>query len=77
MYWAQALAEQDQDADLKAIFTPIAQTLSENCEKILDELRAARGHAVDCHGYYQMSPTSLAAITCASDTLNHALNSLA
>ena len=76
LYWAQALAEQDQDADLKAIFTPIARTLSENCEKILDELRAARGHAVDCRGYYQMSPTSVAAITCASDTLNQVLNTL-
>ena len=76
LYWAQALAEQDQDADLKSIFTPVAQTLTDHCDKILDELRAARGHAVDCQGYYQMSPASVAAITCASDTLNQALQTL-
>jgi len=52
LYWAQALAEQDKDAELKEEFTSIAQQLSANEQTIIDELNAAQGKPVDIGGYY-------------------------
>jgi len=52
LYWAQALAAQDKDADLKAIFTPVAAALTTNEEKIVSELLAVQGQPVDIGGYY-------------------------
>ncbi|MBZ0326067.1 MAG: NADP-dependent isocitrate dehydrogenase [Altibacter sp.] len=52
LYWAEALALQTKDETLKARFTPIVKSLSENQEKILAELNAAQGHPVDMGGYY-------------------------
>ena len=52
LYWAQALANQDMDAELKAIFTPIAMELSTNEAKINEELIAAQGKPQKIGGYY-------------------------
>ncbi len=52
LYWAQALAAQDNDADLKAIFTPVAAELEANETKIVDELLAVQGKPVDIGGYF-------------------------
>jgi isocitrate dehydrogenase len=52
LYWAQALAKQDKDAELKAIFTPIATELSTNESKINEELIAAQGKPQKIGGYY-------------------------
>jgi len=52
MYWAQALAAQDKDAELKAKFTPLAKALTENEAKITAELVGAQGKPVDMGGYY-------------------------
>lgn len=52
MYWAQALAEQNKDAELKARFTTIAEKLASNEEKINEELLSAQGKPVDLDGYY-------------------------
>jgi len=52
MYWAQALAEQTQDKELQAKFTPIAKQLSENEDKIVSELNSVQGSAVNIGGYY-------------------------
>ena len=52
LYWAQALAAQDNDADLKAIFTPVAAELEANETKIVTELLAVQGKPVDVGGYY-------------------------
>ncbi|CAM3510548.1 NADP-dependent isocitrate dehydrogenase [Flavobacterium gelidilacus] len=52
LYWAQALAKQDKDAELKAIFTPIATDLSANEAKINEELIAAQGKRQEIGGYY-------------------------
>ena len=52
LYWAQALAAQDQDAELKKIFTPIAEALTANEAKIVAELAAVQGSAIDVGGYY-------------------------
>jgi isocitrate dehydrogenase len=51
-YWAQALAKQTKDAELKAIFTPIAEELTNNEAKINEELIAAQGKAQNIGGYY-------------------------
>ena len=53
MYWAQALAAQNDDKELKAIFTPVAEQLGANEEKIAAELLAVQGKPIDIGGYYQ------------------------
>ena len=52
MYWAQALAEQNSDAELKNIFTKAALKLSKNESNIVEELNLAQGNPVDIGGYY-------------------------
>ncbi len=52
LYWAQALAQQDGDTALKAIFEPLAQQLGKHGQTIIQELNAAQGSAVDLGGYY-------------------------
>jgi isocitrate dehydrogenase len=53
LYWAQALAAQEKDAELKAIFTPIATELTTNESKIEAELIGSQGKAQDTGGYYK------------------------
>lgn len=53
LYWAQALAAQNDDAELKAEFTPIAEALEANENKIVAELIAVQGKPTDVGGYYQ------------------------
>jgi len=69
-YWAQALAAQDDDAELKAHFTPMAEALASNESKILDELVAAQGAPVDLGGYYHQDPAKSSAVMRPSATLN-------
>ncbi len=52
LYWAQALAAQTEDSDLKAEFTEVAQQLAEQEQTIISELEAAQGSAMDLAGYY-------------------------
>ncbi len=52
MYWAQALAEQNSDTELKNIFTSAALKLSKNESNIVEELNLAQGNPVDIGGYY-------------------------
>ncbi|MCG3809076.1 NADP-dependent isocitrate dehydrogenase [Psychrobacter sp. Ps4] len=52
MYWAQELAAQDKDADLKAQFAPLAEKLESNEAAIVKELNEAQGKPVDLKGYY-------------------------
>jgi isocitrate dehydrogenase len=52
LYWAQALAEQDQDSALQAQFSVIAQQLTENEDNIISELNAVQGSVTDIGGYY-------------------------
>ncbi|WP_091100232.1 NADP-dependent isocitrate dehydrogenase [Paenimyroides marinum] len=53
MYWAEALAAQTKDADLAALFAPIAQEMIANEAKINDELIASQGKPQEIKGYYQ------------------------
>ncbi|MBF0284252.1 MAG: NADP-dependent isocitrate dehydrogenase [Magnetococcales bacterium] len=70
MYWAQALAEQNDDAELKAHFAPIAQKLADNEASIVAELAAAQGQPADTGGYYHGSAAKVAAVMRPSPTLN-------
>jgi isocitrate dehydrogenase len=76
LYWAQALAAQDKDADLKKIFTPIAKALSENESQIVAELAAVQGQPADVGGYYLPDDTKAAAALRPSATFNQILATL-
>jgi len=75
MYWAQELAAQTEDAALQARFAPLAKALTENEQKIVAELAAVQGHAVDIGGYYKPDLEKLAAVMRPSTTLNAILAS--
>src|SRR5690606_40239071 len=76
LYWAQALAGQDEDAGLKAKFAPLAKALAENEAKIVAELNGVQGQPVDIGGYYRPDPAKAAAAMRPSATFNAALASL-
>ena len=75
MYWAQALAAQDDDADLKAKFAPLAESLAAKESNIVDELNSAQGKAMDLGGYYFPNEEKVAAAMRPSSTFNEALSS--
>jgi isocitrate dehydrogenase len=68
--WAKALATQDEDAELKQRFIPLAAALSENEAKITQELLAAQGKPVDIGGYYLPDDAKCAVAMRPSATLN-------
>jgi isocitrate dehydrogenase len=76
LYWAQALAEQSEDAALKERFAPVAVALAENEEKICAELLAAQGRPVDVGGYYLPDDAMAAREMRPSQTLNAIIDSL-
>ncbi|WP_410016147.1 NADP-dependent isocitrate dehydrogenase [Sodalis sp. C49] len=73
LYWAQALAGQDEDAELRDQFAPLAKTLAEHEGQIVAELNQVQGKAVDIGGYYHPSPELASRAMCPSATLNGAL----
>ena len=75
-YWAEALAAQDKDADLKAKFTEVSKALADNEEKINEELIAAQGSEVNIGGYYQPDEKLASAAMRPSATLNGLLASI-
>ena len=70
LYWAQALAAQDTDSELKERFAPVAEALASNEDKINEELIGAQGQAVDLGGYYRPDPAKASAAMRPSATLN-------
>ncbi|MBE0468833.1 MAG: NADP-dependent isocitrate dehydrogenase [Methyloprofundus sp.] len=62
LYWAQSLAEQNEDKALQAQFIPLAKALSEHEHKIVAELNSVQGKAVDLGGYYMPNKTQTEAI---------------
>ena len=76
MYWAQALAEQNDDAKLKAKFAPLAKLLTENETVIVGELNEAQGKPVDIQGYYHPNLDLVSKAMRPSKTLNDALATL-
>jgi isocitrate dehydrogenase len=73
LYWADALAAQNDDAELKARFAKLSKTLNDNEAKILEELRAAQGKAVDLGGYYKPDQAKASKALRPSATFNAAL----
>ncbi|MGA9647924.1 NADP-dependent isocitrate dehydrogenase [Pedobacter sp.] len=76
LYWAEALAAQSKDADLKARFAPLAKALTENEAKINEELIGAQGKPQDIGGYYNPNDDLAGKAMRPSTTLNNALASL-
>lgn len=76
MYWAQALASQDKDADLKAQFAPIAEKMVANEATIIEELNSVQGKAVNIGGYYEPNNTLANEVMQPSNTLNNILQSI-
>lgn len=77
LYWAQALAAQTADTDLKAEFTQLAAQLTENETVIVAELNAAQGNEIDVEGYFDPNEDAVQQAMRPSDTFNDALDTLA
>ena len=77
MYWAEALAAQDKNAELKAIFTPIAAAFNENEAKINAELIGAQGKPQNIGGHYQPNPELTSKAMRPSETFNAILAKIA
>ena len=73
LYWAQALAQQTQDTELQAHFTPLAHSLANDEQKIVGELKAVQGRPVDIGGYYLPDVAKMGAVMRPSATFNAAL----
>ncbi|MBL4571154.1 MAG: NADP-dependent isocitrate dehydrogenase [Alcanivorax sp.] len=76
MYWAQALAAQDDDAELKEKFTAIASALTENEDAIVKEMIAVQGSPIDIGGYYNPDFSKVSAAMRPSATFNNILDKL-
>jgi isocitrate dehydrogenase len=76
LYWAQALAAQNDDAGLRAKFAPVADTLASNETAIVTEMAAAQGKAVDIGGYYHPDPRLCAAFMRPSAIFNQVVDAL-
>ena len=74
LYWAQALAEQNKDTDLKVCFAKLYNKLSENRSKIVEELGAVQGKSVDIGGYYRPNGELVTKVMRPSATLNDAID---
>ncbi|HET8542704.1 MAG TPA: NADP-dependent isocitrate dehydrogenase [Anaeromyxobacter sp.] len=76
LYWAEALAAQDKDQELKARFAQAAKQLAENAQKIDAELIGAQGKPMDLGGYYRPDPKKAAAAMRPSPTLNAIIDAM-
>jgi len=75
-FWAQALAEQTDNAELNAGFKALATSLQSQEDVIMEELNGIQGQPVDMGGYYKPSPALCAEAMCPSATFKGALASL-
>jgi isocitrate dehydrogenase len=75
LYWAQALTEQTEDAELKARFTDLARLLTEHEVEIVEEMNSEQGKKVDIGGYYLPNVEMVEAIMRPSKILNIAISS--
>ena len=77
LYWAQALAEQDQDARLQAVFAPLAAQLADDEATIVEELNSVQGQSMDVDGYYFPCEEKVRQAMRPSQTFNADLESIA
>ncbi len=76
LYWAKALAEQNEDEELKKVFSEVYRKLAENEKKIVEEIAAAEGKPVDIDGYYFPDEEKVEKAMRPSATLNSIIDSL-
>lgn len=76
LYWAQALANQNKDATLKAQFSNLAEVLSSNEDKIVDELIVVQGKPVNMDGYYEPKESIVINAMRPSHTFNTIVNNM-
>ena len=76
LYWAQALAAQNEDAELKALFSPVAGELTTQEKTIAAELAAVQGKPADIGGYYRPDEAKASAAMRPSATFNRILSTL-
>jgi len=76
MYWAEALATQNTDENLKTIFTPIAERFVQNESIIVNELNAMQGESVEIDGYYMADDQLISQQMRPSKTFNTILSEL-
>lgn len=77
MYWAEAVAEQTEDAELQKIFTSVAKELAENEEKIVAELNEVQGQKMNIDGYYKPNDEKASKAMRPSATFNSILAKIA
>ena len=75
LYWAQALASQNEDADMKARFAVLSEKLAQNEARINTDLLAAQGHPVDLGGYYMPVSEKASQVMRPSVVLNEIIDS--
>ena len=71
MYWAEALANQDEDQELKSEFTTLANEMQANESKISDVLLSAQGAPTDIGGYFWPDDSKASSAMRPSTTLNN------
>ena len=76
LYWAQELAAQDDNSELKQTFTPLAKALAENEDAIVKELNEVQGQAVDIGGYYLLDKEQAESVMRPSKLLNDTIASI-
>ena len=76
-YWAQELAKQSENEALKTVFTPVADQLIQQEEKIVSELNAVQGKPADIQGYFHAPEGRLFEVMRPSTTLNSIIDGLA
>ena len=76
MYWAQELAAQDDNVELKAKFGPVAEQMTNNEQVIVDELNNAQGSAVELKGYFHGDEALASAAMRPSTTLNGIIDAI-
>jgi isocitrate dehydrogenase len=75
-YWAEALANQDEDADLAETFVPVALALAGNESAIIEELNTAQGAAIDIGGYFHPDHEKTSKAMRPSETLNRVIGAI-
>jgi isocitrate dehydrogenase len=76
VFWAHELASQTDDADLAALFAPVAEYLATNEATILAELLDVQGKSVDIGGYFRPDPVKVDAVMRPSPTFNAGIDTL-
>lgn len=76
LYWAQELAQQSTDADLAAVFGPVAEKLASEEQTIVAELNAVQGHHAEIGGYYRPDAALVEKVMRPSATLNAVVDAL-